>query len=127
MPIKNTDYCGHMVASNVVLVISALFILTLISGARAQDECKTALAAAEKKHELRQFSEAIRLVAPCLQNSAGTAKDKAAAFELLARIHFALGAIDNAEIAIRRVLKLEPDWKRSAVISGVCREDHGPG
>ncbi len=114
MTIKKSTYFSRIVASTVVLVIPALLIMILISGVRAQEQCKTALAAAEKEYKLRQFNEAIRLIAPCLQNSAGTAKDKAAAFKLLARIHFALGALDNAEIAIRRMLKLEPDWKPDA-------------
>ncbi len=98
----------------VVMIIaaatSALFIITFsVAVVKAQDECKTILAEAEKNYQERRFDDVIDLLSRCLP-SGFTEGEKPQAYRLLSLAYLAKDYRNPAREAIKKLLELAPNY-----------------
>lgn len=82
--------------------------------AGAQSPCELALAAAENLFAQGRLHHLEGLLEPCLAATART-KEKAHAYELLAKSRLALDDVEGAREAVRRILRLEPSYEPGAL------------
>jgi hypothetical protein len=89
----------------------ALCVWAFASTATAQDLCATAVARATKSYEAGNFADVIAIVEPCV---AGLSRDDMwQAYRLLALAHLFRDEDQEANLAIDRMLQLNPRYERN--------------
>lgn len=83
---------------------------------RAQTPCAIALQEAEAAYALGQLQGLEERLAPCLVAGA-QAREKAHAYELLAKAYLALDELERARDAVRGLLRLDPGYRAPALES----------
>ncbi len=97
--------------------VARLMLLALCAwsheAARAQEPCARALKEAEEQYRRGRHDAAVALLAPCLANGALAANAAQRAHILLARVYFSQDRRDSAEVCLRRLWQLAPEWRAS--------------
>jgi hypothetical protein len=103
---RNRGYCN----------CASLFLLSALLAwscgrAGAQEPCDRALKTAEEQYRRGKPEAAVATVAPCLAKNAFLASEEQRAHLLLARVYFSKDRRDSAEVSLRRLWQLAPEWR----------------
>lgn len=97
--------CGQCFHS---LLMLSLVIFTSLG--YTQDNCENALILANKKYEIGQLDEAIKLANNCWDDTSITKEQKIRAYELLGYLYVALDHPDTVKIIVEKLLKLDSSY-----------------